>query len=150
MFFNIHVVNLYGSIPISEAIATVCEKLTTHWEDVDTFGLTVDGIRELLQQSLTKNVFSFNNEYYRQTLGIARGNRCAPSIAILFLDQFERRALEGATHIPSFLVRYIDDYAGIWTHGEETLKDFLTYLNSLHPTVKFTLEYSGDGQGCHF
>ena len=76
--------------------------------------------------------------------------RWAPPIAILFLDQFERRILEGATHTPSFLVRYIDDYAGIWTHGEETLKDFLTYLNSLHPTVKFTLEYSGDGQGCHF
>ncbi|XP_043195743.1 uncharacterized protein LOC122367039 [Amphibalanus amphitrite] len=150
IFFSIDVVNLYGSIPISEAIDAVCDKLATHLKDVDTFGLSVEDIRKLLQESLTKNVFSFNNEYYRQTLGIAMGNPCAPPIAILFLDQFERRALEGATHSPSFLVRYIDDYAGVWTHGEQTLKDFLAYLNSLHPSVKFTLDYSDKEKGVPF
>ena len=32
----------------------------------------------------------------------------------------------------------------IWQHGEETLKVFLKALNSCHPTIKFTPEYSLD------
>ena len=150
IFFSIDVVNLYGSIPISEAIDAVCDKLFVHLQDVDTFGLTLEDIRSLLEHSLHKNVFSFNNEYYRQTLGIAMGNPCAPPIAILFLDRFERQALEGAAIRPPFLARYIDDYAGVWTQGEQSLSDFLAYLNSLHPTLKFTIEHSGQGQGVPF
>ena len=30
----------------------------------------------------------------------------------------------------------------IWTHGEEHLKTFIGYLNSIHPSIKFTYEYS--------
>ena len=150
IFFSIDVINLYGSIPISEAIDAVCDTLGAHLQEVDTYGLTADDVRSLLEHSLQKNVFSFDNEFYRQTLGIAMGNPCAPPIAILFLDRLERRAVEGAAVRPPFLVRYIDDYAGIWTHGEESLLDFLAYLNSLHPTVKFTLDHSGGGLGVPF
>ena len=30
----------------------------------------------------------------------------------------------------------------IWTEGEDNLKTFLNYINSIHPTIKFTHEYS--------
>ena len=30
----------------------------------------------------------------------------------------------------------------IWTHGENSLKDFVNYLNNIHPTIKFTPETS--------
>ena len=30
----------------------------------------------------------------------------------------------------------------IWQHGEEKLKEFLKIINSCHPTIKFTAEYS--------
>ena len=150
IFFSIDVVNLYGSIPISEAIDAVCDTLGEHIREVDTFGLAPDDVRSLLEHCLNKNVFSFNNEFYRQTLGIAMGNPCAPPIAILFLDRFERHALEHTAISPSSLFRYIDDHAGLWTHGEKSLLEFLEYFNSLHPTVKFTLEYSREGRGIPF
>ena len=38
--------------------------------------------------------------------------------------------------------RYIDDVFLIWEHGEEALKEFIAYLNSSHPTIKFTADYS--------
>ena len=53
------------------------------------------------------------------------GNPCAPPVAILFLDRFERQHLETVSEKPDFLVRYVDDYAGIWTHGEQALLDFV-------------------------
>ena len=38
--------------------------------------------------------------------------------------------------------RYIDDVFTIWTHGEDSLKEFIAYLNDIHPTLKFTFKYS--------
>ena len=38
--------------------------------------------------------------------------------------------------------KYIDDIFFIWEHGEESLEKFLNKLNTFHPTIKFTAEYS--------
>ena len=39
---------------------------------------------------------------------------------------------------------YFHDIFMIWQHGEEKLKEFLKILNSCHPSIKFTVEYSLD------
>ena len=150
IFFSIDVVNLYGSIPVNEAIAAVKAKLEEHEDNIDTFGLSKEDIAGLLEQSLGDNVFSFDNNYYRQKLGLAMGNPCAPPLAILFLDQFESRALAASPLKPVFLARYIDDYAGIWTHGQQALDDFVTFLNRQHPNLSFTIEHSREDQGVPF
>jgi len=36
----------------------------------------------------------------------------------------------------------MDDIFMIWTHGEEHLKTLIDYLSSIHPSIKFTHEYS--------
>ncbi|XP_057290233.1 uncharacterized protein LOC130612918 [Hydractinia symbiolongicarpus] len=36
----------------------------------------------------------------------------------------------------------MDDIFFIWEHSEEELHKFFIYLNSIHPTIKFTYEYS--------
>ena len=33
-------------------------------------------------------------------------------------------------------------YIFIWEHGEESLKEFINEINSFHPTVKFTADWS--------
>ena len=63
------------------------------------------------------------------------GNPCAPSLAILFLDQFETKALAASPLKPAFLARYIDDNAGIWTHGKQALDEFIAFLNNQHPNM---------------
>ena len=150
IFFSIDVVNLYGSIPVHEAIEAVRVKLEEHGQNIDTFGLTSDDICALLEQTLGDNVFSFNDKYFRQKVGIAMGNPCAPPLAILFLDRFETKALADSPLKPAFLSRYIDDYAGIWHHGQRNLEEFLTFLNDQHPYLAFTIEHSGQGQGVPF
>ncbi|XP_057298704.1 uncharacterized protein LOC130629494 [Hydractinia symbiolongicarpus] len=63
--------------------------------------------------------------------------------ASLFLGLFEE------THIckkfPGLLtiyLRFLDYIFFIWEHGENILKEFFTYLNSVHPTIKFTYKFS--------
>ena len=38
--------------------------------------------------------------------------------------------------------RYIDDIHFLWTHGEEYLQEFQSYMNNFHPTIRFTFEIS--------
>ena len=70
------------------------------------------------------------------------GTRMAPSYANLFMGKFEQQAIENATYKPFVWRRFIDDIFMVWTEGEEHLKTFISYLNSIHPTIKFTHEYS--------
>ena len=43
---------------------------------------------------------------------------------------------------PEVFWRFIDDIFGVWVHGEKALLDFVAQLNSIHTTIKFTLNYS--------
>ena len=43
---------------------------------------------------------------------------------------------------PLLWLRYLNDIFCIWTDGLEKLKEFFSYLNSCHPTIKFTMDYS--------
>ena len=49
-------------------------------------------------------------------------------------------ALESVSLEPSFWVRYVDDTFTLWPHGVAALEDFLSHLNFLRLTIKFTME----------
>ena len=70
------------------------------------------------------------------------GNKMAPAYATLFMGTFEKQALEGAKTKPYVWWRYLDDIFMIWTGNEDELREFIEYLNNLHPTIKFTSEQS--------
>ena len=91
---------------------------------------------------LTNSTFTFNGYHYRLINGTAMGTKTPPSYANLFMGNFEQKALAAATHSPLIWWRYIDDIFLLWTHGEEKLNDFITYLNNLQPTIKFTSSFS--------
>ena len=70
------------------------------------------------------------------------GTRMAPSYANLFMGKFEQQTIDNSL-LKSFIWwRFTDDIFMIWTHGEEHLKSFIGLLNSIHPSIKFTHEYS--------
>ena len=66
------------------------------------------------------------------------GTEMAPAFANLFMGDFERKVLNNSLDKPYLWWRYIDAIFLIWTLGEEKLDKFITNLNSLHPTIKFT------------
>ena len=107
---------------------------------------------ELAELALKNNYFEHNSKVYKQEQGTAIGAKFAPSYAIISLDDFEKNAIDGFHLKPWVWWRYIDDVFMIWEHGEESLKEFLAYLNTLHPTVKFdsTAQYLKDYFWFHF
>ena len=99
-------------------------------------------ICDLIRMILTMNSFIFNDEHFIQNNGTAMGTKMAPAFANLFMGDFERKALDNSPDKPYLWWRCIDDIFLIWTLGEEKLDKFITNLNSLHPTIKFTSERS--------
>ena len=43
---------------------------------------------------------------------------------------------------PSIWLRYVDDIFMIWNESEDKLKDFLAYINAVHPAIQFTHAHS--------
>ena len=58
------------------------------------------------------------------------------------MADLEKRLSSDIDLKPYIWWRYIDDIFLIWEHGEESLKLFLGKINSIHPTIKFTADWS--------
>ena len=73
------------------------------------------------------------------------GSPLSPVIANFFMEDFEKKAIEQATHNPVCWFRYVDDTFIIWHHGQEKLTEYLNPLNGLHNKIYFTMETEEEG-----
>ena len=144
LLFNLDVIGMYTNIPLTEA-----ETSATDCVNEDT-SLLIRGkntrfnkrlVAALLHLTLFNNYFRFNNVFYHQTHGIAMGTPCACTVSDIFICRFMDKALQNAPLKPTIYKQYRDDGFGVWTHGPAALESFRDYLNSLHPTIKFTLNF---------
>ena len=91
---------------------------------------------------LKNNIFKHNLSFYKQLRGTAICTKLAQSYAIIFLGDLEERFFADCNISKLVCWRYTDEIFMLWQHGEKVLKKFLEILNSYHPTMKFTANYS--------
>ena len=108
----------------------------------DKKDVSTDTLVELAELVLKNNIFNFNERTLKQKRGTAIGTKFAPPYSILFMAELEEKILEIVDNKPYLWWRYIDDIFFIWEHGEEKLRNFVETLNEIHPTIKFTAEWS--------
>ena len=138
ILFTLDVESLYSNIPIQQGLTSVKKALSEHpsKDRPDNYLLT------LLEITLLRNDFQFDNKTFLQIKGTAMGKKYAPSFANIFMHYWEQHALS-TTHFTSFFwKRYIDDIFGIWQHSQAQLHNFLQHLNSINPNIKVTLTSS--------
>ena len=140
--FSIDVKNVYGNVPTTEAIQAVMKLIHEHSHELNLFGLATEDVEALLSHCLQHNYFRFNEAFFKQSQGIAMGSRIAPSLAIVFMGRLEAEALQVDRPQPEMYLRYIDDVWGLWTHGSESLTEYMEFLNSRHASIQFTIERS--------
>ena len=144
------VCNLYGSIPIDEGIEAVMTLIRDNISQINLFGLSLTDAHKLLTHVLSNNFLRFGKQYFKQTTGIAMGSRVAPPVAISFMHSLESSFLSSLTLRPDFLVRYIDDYFGVWSHGLEQLNVFFEKFNNFNPAIGLTLDHTGESTAIPF
>ena len=100
--------------------------------------LAVNGIILLLVFCLKNTYFSFQDQFYEQVEGAAMGSPVSPTVANLYMEYFEQKALSTAPHPPKIWCRFVGDTFVI--HKEVNKQYFLQHINSVDPVIKFTVE----------
>ena len=142
LLVTLDVSSLYTNIPTTEGINACRKLLHERTEKHLSKSIPTETLCDLMCIILAISNFVCNDEHFIQQHGTAMGTRMAPAFANLFMGEFERKVLEGYVDKPFLWLRYIDDILMVWTQGNEKLDSFIAYLNSIHPTIKFTSERS--------
>jgi peptide-methionine (R)-S-oxide reductase len=73
------------------------------------------------------------------------GSRFAPSFACIYMHWFEQTHLPNAPVQPLIWRRYIDDIFAVFVCSDKELEEFYIWLNSTHPSIKFTMDKGEQG-----
>jgi hypothetical protein len=112
---------------------------------MDLLGRHFKELEGLFHHVLAISYITFNGQFYGQTDGVAMGSPLSPVIANIYVEDYEKAALESAPLKPRCWFRYVDDTFIIWQHGPDKLTDFLHHLNSIHQSIQFTMETESEG-----
>ena len=103
--------------------------------------ISSDTLCALVEVVLKNKVFKFGKKTLKQKRGTAIGMKFA-EYYVLFMAELEEQILRKAEFKLYLWWRYIDDIFFLWKHGEEKLKSFIDNINKMHPTIKFTTDWS--------
>ena len=104
-------------------------------------GLSKNDFRMLMELSTKESFFVFNDEYFKQTDGVAMGSPLGPTLANAFMCYHEKKWLTNCPleFKPIYYRRYVDDIFVLFSH-QEHLDRFFTYMNSRHNNIRFSKE----------
>ncbi len=128
------ITNMYGNIPWEDGNIAFQDAM----DQREDLSVPTSFIMKVLSVVLSRNVFEFLGKLFIQLFGVAMGSRVAPTYACIFMGWLEKKMLLDWTGLkPILWKRYIDDIFFIWYGTKSELLDFVTFLNSYHPTIKF-------------
>jgi len=108
LMVSFNMLSLFTNFPTVDSL----ELLSHHFEDY---------VQALFQHVLTSKYLCFDGQFYEQTGGIAMGSPLSTVIPNFFMENFEKKAIEQATHKPVCWCRYVEDTVVIWPHGQRKL-----------------------------
>ena len=136
--------SLFTNVPIQEAIDVIRDMLQEDETLDERTVLSPGRIAELLETCLRSTYFSYQGDFYEQVEGAAMGSPVSAVVANLYMEFFEEMALTSAPDKPALWKRYVDDIWCIVKKGKE--EELLDHLNSVRPSIKFTMELEKDGK----
>jgi len=129
---------LYTNMENSITIAAVKEQFLKYPDSSRPDSFLIN----LLELILTSNDFVFDGKIYKQIKGCSMGLNCSPSLANIFLINFDDQAMNGFKIKPLIFFRYLDDIFSIFRGSLVELEEYKIYLNSLIPNIKLTFTHS--------
>ena len=102
-------------------------------------------VKDLLQFATKKSHFLFDGQFYYHINGVAMGSPLGPILANIFMCHFEEKWLTKSRFCPSLWFRYVDDTFTMFD-SKDNANEFLSFLNSRHDSIKFTIEFEEDNK----
>jgi len=138
------IVNMYPYIPTNEHVPIIENMSLSNQLDAKT----TNELTMITHTVLEQNYFTFRNGNYSQTTGLAMG---APSSAILseiYFQHLEHTKVVDIITQQNIIgyFRYVDDILVVYDESSTDIHEVHKALNSLAPTIKFTLENEIDSR----
>ena len=137
MMVSCDIESLFTNVPVKETIDIILNKLFSNTKIYE--GFTRSDFQSLLELAVGDSFFSFNNNLYKQTDGLAMGSPLGPIFANIFLNHIEELWFQFLPFQPFLYKRYVDDTLWILPENSD-IPALVTCLNSMHPNLKFTCE----------
>ena len=129
--FTMDVNSLYTNIEIPLGIQAVRD-IFARYPDASR---PDEVLLRLLDISLTRNDFVFQDRFYLQIKGTAMGKRFAPAYANIYMAAWEDTVFPTCQLLPAIYLRYLDDIWGVWTHSKAEFEAFVQTLNAHHTSI---------------
>ena len=138
--------SLFTNIPLDETVSLIANALFEK-EDDKFKNFSKAQFTKLLNFAVKDSPFFFNNKLYIQTDGMAMGSALGPTFANCFLGFHEKTWLNECPldFKPLFYRRFVDDTFLLFKDAQH-IPQFLSYLNSKHSNIKFTVENETEGK----
>ena len=101
-------------------------------------------ILEATKITLENNISYFNNVAFVQNNGTAMGPHNACSYADIAMHPIDKIINNNKNYTIALWCRFKDDIFCPWIMGSEKLHEFHAWINSLHPKIKFTMNFAED------
>ena len=130
---------LFTNIPLDETI-DICVKKLFKTPGTLVKGISKNEFRDLLNLATKESSFMFNNKFYIQVDGVAKGSPLGPTLDNIFLSHHEENWLNKCPikFKPSFYRRYVDDIFVLF-ESSESADSFREYMSSKHQNINFTV-----------
>ena len=104
--------------------------------------MPIEDIIHLLSFYLKTTQFAYSGTYYQKIFGVAVGSPVSAVMANMVMKDMDQRALATSPVKPFFWKRYVDDVISAVSGNEA--ERLLSHLNSVEPSIQFTLEREKD------
>ena len=138
---SLDVVSLFTKVTTDETFAVVWDKLAADPLLGERTCIPID----MLTFCVETTYFGMGFDIYRQEEGLAMGSPLSPVLANIFMEYFEEMALGSTSLKSSIWLRYVDDTFILWPHQED-VQTLLDHVNSIRPSIQFTLEKEQEKQ----
>ena len=101
------VTSLFTSVPIDQGLNIIKDLLEKDETLNDRTVLSVQDIIELFGYCLHNTYFSFQNKFYEQVEGVAMASLVSPVVANLYMEHFERKALQSAVNPSRYGIGFV-------------------------------------------
>ena len=151
-FLTMDYTAMYPSMPDQLMIPAVKEYLDSRQVKEPSTEKTV----ELLEVIKNNNYFEFGDKVFEQVGGTSIGKKHAPPVACLGAGRLEEKEIFPSENFQKFILddkesldpkdrfytRFIDDMFTAFMGTEEEASNFVDWMNTLWPGIKFTYEWS--------
>ena len=136
--------SLFINIPLTATFGLCVENLHRNQKHIDS--LSISSFRWLLEMTMYKSFFIFDQKYYKQCKSVAMSSPLGSTLANVFMRRFENIWLGNCLtrSIPVVYRRYVDNTFLLF-HSTEHVEKFKKCLNKDHNSNAFTSEIEQNG-----